>query len=251
MAEEMRLESETNNIRQNAGGFSLVNVQWASFGTGASAIFVVAIIAVVVIICCWLRAKGHPRSKHRHSQLLSAVTLAIVPGPPSSQSQHSDGPKFQTFLPLKQPNGSTPPPVGPVFPEPICHPRESCLPSSHSLSSLPFSRTTGWDSKDTQDTRFPRLSLEDRRPSNIPIGRQSATALPALLSCRTRLNLLCSGSEPGAPRLPSPPQYRFLPQPPGLPHVPASPMFPRGQIQKGAQEKSSCGQSGRHQPRKE
>ena len=86
MAEEMRLEQETSNIRQNAGGFSLVNVQWASFATGASAIFVVAIIVVAVIICCWLRAKGQRPSKHLNSQLLSALTSAIVPGPPSSCS---------------------------------------------------------------------------------------------------------------------------------------------------------------------
>ena len=93
MAEEMRLESETNNIQQNAGGFSLVNVQWASFGTGVSAIFVIAIIALAVIICCWLRAKGQRRSKHRHSQLLSAVTSAIVPDPPSSRSHRPERPE--------------------------------------------------------------------------------------------------------------------------------------------------------------
>ena len=93
IAEEMCLESETNNIHRNAGDFSLVNVQWASFATGASPIFVVAIIAVTLIICCWLRAKGHCRSKHRHSQLLSAVTSAIVPGPPSSRSQRSKRPE--------------------------------------------------------------------------------------------------------------------------------------------------------------
>ena len=65
----------------------LVNVQWATFAIRVSAIFVVAVIAVAVIICCWLREKGQRCSKHRPSQLLSAVTSAIVPGPPSSRSQ--------------------------------------------------------------------------------------------------------------------------------------------------------------------
>ena len=53
----------------------------------------VAIIAVAVIICCWLRAKGQRRSKHRHSQLLSVVTSAIVLGPPSSRSQGPERPE--------------------------------------------------------------------------------------------------------------------------------------------------------------
>lgn len=71
IAEEMQIESESNTIRQNSGEFSLVNVQWASFATGVSAIFVVAIIALAVLVCCWLRAKGQRLRKHHHRQLLS------------------------------------------------------------------------------------------------------------------------------------------------------------------------------------
>ena len=85
-------QRQTTSARM-PGGFSLVNVQWASFATGVSATFVVAIIAVAVIICCWLRAKGKRCSKHRHSQLLSAVTSAIVPGPPSSRSPRGELPE--------------------------------------------------------------------------------------------------------------------------------------------------------------
>ena len=112
IAEEMQLESESNTIRQNAGGFSLVNVQWASFATGASAIFVVAIIAVAVIICCWLRSKAQRRSRHRHRQLLSAVSSAIVPGPPSSRDRpecpsppSSDVSAFEAAKWLRTPSG--------------------------------------------------------------------------------------------------------------------------------------------------
>ena len=177
MAEEMRLESETNNIRQNAGGFSLVNVQWASFATGASAIFVVAIIAVAVIICCWLRAKGQRRSKHRHSQLLSAVTSAIVPGPPSSRSQQLSvlKPQAQTFHPSKKQSGSGLHQVGQAFPGPICLPQESCPPSFPFLNSLPLPRTMGWVNKDirgipcAQSGKFPRkrgtpVSIQKNEP---------------------------------------------------------------------------------------
>ena len=49
--------------------------------------FVVAIIALAFIICCWLRSKGQRRSRHRHRQLLYAVTSAIVPRPPSSRAR--------------------------------------------------------------------------------------------------------------------------------------------------------------------
>ena len=81
--EEMQIENESNTIRQNAGGFLLVNVQWASFATGASAIFVVAIIALAIFVCCWLRAKEQRRSKHRHRQLLSTITIGYSPRAPS------------------------------------------------------------------------------------------------------------------------------------------------------------------------
>ena len=58
LAEEMRLDSVINNIQQNARRFLLVNVQWASFATGALSIFVVTIISLAVLICCWLQTKG-------------------------------------------------------------------------------------------------------------------------------------------------------------------------------------------------
>ena len=133
IAEEMQIKSELNTIRQNAGGFSLVNVQWASFATGASAIFVVAIIALAVIICCWLRAKGLCRSKHRHRQLLSTISSAIIPGPPQESAPLS--PAANVFTPWSLQSGSGPLLDGLEFWDPICLQPQAQSSSSSFLSS--------------------------------------------------------------------------------------------------------------------
>ena len=96
-----------------------------SFATGASAIFVVAIIALAVIICCWLRAKGQRRSKHRHRQLLSTIKSAIVPGPQtgdhSSESHGSGVYPSKSAKWVRTPSGwaSAPGPYLPPDPGPI------------------------------------------------------------------------------------------------------------------------------------
>ena len=125
----MNLKSEL--IRQNAWGFSLVNVQWASFATGALAILVVAIISLAVLVCCWLRAKGQRWSKHGHRQLLSQILSAIVPGPPSPPVSLNHA--ASVFTPWNLQNGFELPLVGQVCREPICLPRAQlsncCFPS--------------------------------------------------------------------------------------------------------------------------
>ena len=51
--------------------FSLINIQWASFATGATAIIVCALIAS--IICFWIWTKNICRSKMSHAQLLDVL----------------------------------------------------------------------------------------------------------------------------------------------------------------------------------
>ena len=63
-------EDTENTINQSSGGFSLINIQWASFTTGATAIIVCALLFFLVIVCCWIRTKNIRRTKTRHDQLL-------------------------------------------------------------------------------------------------------------------------------------------------------------------------------------
>ena len=66
-------EDTENTINQSSGGFSLINIQWASFATGATAIIVCALLFFAVIVCCWFRTKNIRRSKRSHSQLLDVL----------------------------------------------------------------------------------------------------------------------------------------------------------------------------------
>ena len=204
MTEEMCLESETNNICLNASRFSLVNVQLASFATGASAIFVVAIIALAVIICCWQRAKGQRRSKHLHSQLLSAVTSAIVPGPPSSKNAHRgerpevSGPDVSPFEAAKwfrTPSGWASV-LGAYLPAPGVLPPQLPFPQFPPLVQDFDFGSGGYQG-------YPMPQLEFRGRDAVPYHKNiqpSGSNLPGSLSCETNQNPLFIGSVPDAPR---------------------------------------------------
>ena len=162
IAKEMQIKSESNAIRQNAGEFSLINVQWASFTTGASAIFVVAIIALAVLACCWLRAKGQCQSKHRHH---SSCPPSLQPSPrvPLQETVplNLSAPEF---IPQSRQNGSGRPLVGQVYQVPTCLPLAqgqsfSCRSLSSHRSPMMGRR---WIGEVTPSIRTP-----DRKPSPI------------------------------------------------------------------------------------
>ena len=220
MAEEYNLESESNTIRQNAGGFSLVNVQLASFATGASAIFVVAIISLAVLICCWLRAKGMHRSRHRHRQLSSTISSAIVPGPPSgerSSAPESQSPGVHNSEAAKwvrTPSGWASVP-GPYLPAPgpvIELPFPQFPPISYDGSSLerggyplnPFPRPDFWEGVTyhrrpalAQPSRFVEISYNEPVAKITRTSRTTSvrTAPMSRSSSRTRFSIAPFESE--------------------------------------------------------
>ena len=201
----------------------ILHAQWASFATGASAIFVVAIISLTVLICCWLRAKGMRRSKHRHRQLLSTISLAIVPGPPSgdrgpiapeswSPGIHtSEAPKW-----VRTPSGWASVP-GPYLPAPgpiVQLPFPQIPPISYDGSSLerggfplnPFPRSDFGEAVTyhhcpalAQPSRFIEISDEElvsrRTRSRRTTSVANATAPMSRSSSRTRFSNVPSDSE--------------------------------------------------------
>ena len=139
-----------------------------------------------------LRGNAAPNTVTPSSCELSRLPSSLVHRPPGPSVLSGLRPQAQMFQPLKQPSGFAPLLAGQVFPGPTCLPQESCLPNSRSLNSLPSPRTMGCVSMDIQDildTQFPKLTSGDERPSSIPVARQSATALPALSSCRMNQSL--------------------------------------------------------------
>ena len=70
---KQQTEDTDNTINQSAGGFSLINIQWASFATGASTIIMCALLFIAIVVCCWIRTKNIRRHKRAHSQLLDVL----------------------------------------------------------------------------------------------------------------------------------------------------------------------------------
>ena len=66
-------EETENSINQLAGGLSLINIQWALFATGATAIIVCAMFFLAVLLCCWIRSRNIRQSWDRHGQLLALL----------------------------------------------------------------------------------------------------------------------------------------------------------------------------------
>ena len=80
---KQQTEDTTNTINQSSGGFSLINIQWASFATGATTIIVCALLFFAVVVCCWIRTKNIRRYKRSHSQLLDVLRSRSDPVPES------------------------------------------------------------------------------------------------------------------------------------------------------------------------
>ena len=180
----MQLESKTNKIRQNAGGFSLVNGPAWQQGRQPS---------------LWSPSLPWRSSSAAGSVLRDNVAPGIVilnSSPPSrlplSQGHPLPGsvqsvlrPQAQTFLPSRQPSGSGHLLAGQVCQVPTCHPQESCLPSSRFHSSLPLFRTmVSRDTQPTPATLSHRLTSEEGKQSSTPVVPRSP-GVPASLSSQT------------------------------------------------------------------
>ena len=112
-------EATANTIIQSSGGLSLINIQWAFFTTGATAVIVCALLFVSVIICCWIRTKNIRKTETCHAQLLDVLRR------PSGRAE-----------PVSEPD--------PRFPRPVLSRTQSSKPSSAPDKWL---RTpTGWTS---------------------------------------------------------------------------------------------------------
>ena len=72
-------EDTENTINQSSGGFSLINIQWAS-------IIVCALLFLSVMVCCLIPTKNIRRTKSRHTQLLDVLRRSQV-GLSLTQSQ--------------------------------------------------------------------------------------------------------------------------------------------------------------------
>ena len=91
---QQNTEETENSINQSAGGFSLINIQRASFATGATAIIVCALFFLAILLCVWIRSRNVCQSRARHSQLLellcsSSSSSGQLPDPlPESRIAH-------------------------------------------------------------------------------------------------------------------------------------------------------------------
>ena len=148
ISEEMQIESESNTIRQNAGGFSLVNVLWASFATKALAIFVVAIIALAVLVAGCVQRGSAAAS-------IDTASSCLPLRPPSSLAPRKGSvplsPAAPLLTPQNLPSGSGPHPAGQATLGPICplpQARSSSFPSLSSHQSVTTDRH--WKEVDIQ-----------------------------------------------------------------------------------------------------
>ena len=184
-------EETGNSINQSAGGFSLINIQWASFATGATAIIVCAMFFLAVLLCCWIRSCSVRQSRARHGQLLDLLRSSVPPlAAPLSPCQSQELPPARSSplgnlaLPsLSQPltlthqGGCGPPPVGPLFPRPMpsmtdcspgCHTRSSHLSfTMGATSTTPSASAAFWDAvpDSFQYRSRPRLDYDRREDS--------------------------------------------------------------------------------------
>ena len=133
MAEKMRLESEANNIRQNAllpepqqSSWS-PSWQWRSSFAAGSGLRGNAAPNIIIPSSC-------------QQSLLPSSRDPPFPGPSVPSGLR---PQARTFQPSKQPSGSTLHQAGQAFPGPICLPQESCSPNFPILSSLPSPQDYG------------------------------------------------------------------------------------------------------------
>ena len=84
----MIIMKKGQTINQHLGGFSIVNLQWASFASGATVIIPVAIVGVLVTLCCYFRARNDRRSKERHHQLIETISGWVLPRRKPSSRAH-------------------------------------------------------------------------------------------------------------------------------------------------------------------
>ena len=107
-------EETENSINQSAGGFLLINIQWASFATGATAIIVSAMFFLAVLLCCWIRSRNIRQSRACHGQLLDLLRSSSGRSPePLTKSRVAPG----KVEPPRKP--------GPVKPFPASYPDSS------------------------------------------------------------------------------------------------------------------------------
>ena len=72
------------SLDQNCKLLDLLNFQWASFASGASALRVIALICGSIIICCLWKAKAGRRRQKNQERLLAAISTISSPSGGSS-----------------------------------------------------------------------------------------------------------------------------------------------------------------------
>ena len=144
-------ENTENTINQSSRGFSLINIQWASYATGATAIIVCALCILSVIVCFWIQTKNIRQTKARHSQLLDVLRsrhstgrAELPPSPiPVLLGLRSQGSLLPSQPPPFLTSGSIPSLGGPLCQMPTSFqplPSSGCLsypfPNSHQSSIM-------------------------------------------------------------------------------------------------------------------
>ena len=77
-------ESADQTINQSSDGFTIVNLQWGSFASGATVIIAIAIIGVLVTVCCYFKAKT---GRRRDRQVLESFSCRVSRASHSGQRQ--------------------------------------------------------------------------------------------------------------------------------------------------------------------
>ena len=189
------------------------------------------------------------RSKYRHSQLLSAVTSAIVPGPPSSRSR-SERPEssdvttseaakwFRTLSGWASVPGAYLPSPG-VMPAQLPFPQFSPIAQDFGMGLQGYQGYPGY--------RVPQIDF--RGQDAVQYSRR-----PAVSHSSSRFVELSDELEPVVQR--HRPRRSQTPVPVSASASRSSSRTcfsnkPSGLESEGGQKKLSCGQLGRHQPRKE
>ena len=63
-------ELAKQTINQHSDGFSIVNLQWASFASRATIIISVATVGLLVTFCCYYRERNNRKHRESHHLLL-------------------------------------------------------------------------------------------------------------------------------------------------------------------------------------
>jgi hypothetical protein len=152
-------------ITQSSDGFALVNLHWASFGTGLGVFIGCTLILILLGYCFWSRRRSSDARDRNHAQLMEALSK---PPQPQQQSQpliSEAPPSYAASYAANPPSVSIPTQGGFV---------RTPMGFSHVPPVFPSSSTY-------ESTRPPRQWISKRSSGDLPDPSCAAPGAPGLL----------------------------------------------------------------------